>query len=192
MTSQYVYLLGEPTHFGNTTPNLLALHSEVASDASIMTDFLGIDRYGDQIIFNFSGNLSAPEESELGNLVVAHTGEIATVYTSIVPIMFHETIGNAATYKRLGSFSFEGSGVMLPLKKVDVVSYSPDGGTYSIRILDVTNGVVIAEEQLSNAVEQANEFTTLMNIPTGRAMLEIQGKKDGATRFLAWSATLYF
>lgn len=83
---------------------------------------------------------------------------------------------NSETYDRFACTVFQGS-KKTTLKKIKIISKGHTNITsYSIKIHDVTNNIMISELTLTNTLEEINEFVTLSNIPVDEAILEFYVK----------------
>lgn len=100
------------------------------------------------------------------------------------------------TYESWASFIFRGSSVWSTPVSIKLLKYVDDATAHSIRIYDVTNGNVIAEQTgLSYSGWIILDMGTLSNVPSGEAIWEFQAKRDSgaqAPEFRVASAILSF
>lgn len=90
-----------------------------------------------------------------------------------------ENSTNTSTYITIMSLTVLGESVN-QIKNIKVLSYLT-GSTvsYDVRIFDSTNSLTIAEKNFSNSTSTINDMGTLLNLPLGEAILEVQVKKNG-------------
>jgi hypothetical protein len=100
------------------------------------------------------------------------------------------------TYEAWTSFIFRGSSIWNSPIAFRLLKYVDDSTLHSIRIYDVTNGNVIAEQTgLSYTGWIILDMGTLSNIPSGEAIWELQAKRDSGVKspeFRVASAVLTF
>lgn len=86
---------------------------------------------------------------------------------------------NTTSYSVIMSLTVPGE-LMNNIQNIKVLS-KKDGSvtSYDVRIYDVTNNLVIAENNFTNSNYSINNIGTLNNLPTNEAVLEIQAKRNG-------------
>lgn len=69
------------------------------------------------------------------------------------------------------------------LASIKIVSYMQKHiDSYDVRIYDMTNNKVLAEQSYKNTDRQINSITKFTNMPDGDAIIEIQCKKNGGRK----------
>lgn len=85
----------------------------------------------------------------------------------------------SGSYASVGRFVFRGTNWYGNIYSMSVIAYT-NASSADIRIYDVTNAVVLAEETgLSNGTPQSISMVPFANIPTNEAIIEIQARKSG-------------
>ena len=108
-------------------------------------------------------------------------------YYSSTPYL--ETNNN--TWDTNASWSFEGTDTVQISSMVAVLSRSSTNGTSYIRIYDATNNNTIAEISYTSSSRSIYVDTTLANLPTTRAIFDIQTYNDGNGKTRLWSLMVY-
>ena len=78
------------------------------------------------------------------------------------------------TYQTIRSFFYEGTSVWTPTRFRVIADIGKAGETGYARVYDVTNNLQIAEVSFTNTVKSVHITTTITNLPTGEALLELQ------------------
>jgi hypothetical protein len=87
---------------------------------------------------------------------------------------------SALTYTSQATMEYKGSDSIGVPQKISIIGRGSSATpTYSIRIYDITNALVIAElTAQSNTVKTAIDMGAISNVPTGNSIWEIQTKRD--------------
>lgn len=161
--------------------NLENLHNEISIDSLITTVLIGINLTEDIVEIVFDESLSSEEILELDNVISTHNSvqradpsEIKVIYPKIDYL-------TTSSYKLVSRFVYDGS-IYKGIDSIKILSYKdPSITSYDIKIYNDTNEQTIGTINLTNNTEQINDITTLTNIPTGFAIIEIWGKKNGGS-----------
>lgn len=88
-------------------------------------------------------------------------------------------------------FIFEGSDALGTPSAINVVGARNSAGDAQVRIADVTNGTIICENtSISAATATLYDLGTLSNIPTGRAIWELQFNDGTSNRIFLFSLSI--
>lgn len=177
MTSTYTY--SKTSDFGDAIDTSL-MHMEVADDSQITTPFLGIHIGGDVVNFLFGSAISGAEETQLNALIAAHTPNNDIVYTKHIILHSRKVSYGNPSYHRARIYHYGGSRIDGPIQKITITGYQDSSATsYSVRMMDVTNHKVMAEDTFTNTMEADQEILTITNIPLKKAKIEFHVKKTG-------------
>ena len=158
------------------------LQEEINANVNI-SDCLYIDTVDDEIFLHFTLALSGAEITTLESIMAAHVldpPQLTLLSAVIVPVKLDST--NNITYTKFGSYTYLGTSREKTLKSIYFVGYMDAGITnYSVRILNITNNLVIAERTFTNTIELSLDMGVLTNVPTGQATLEMQLRKNGGS-----------
>lgn len=90
----------------------------------------------------------------------------------------------STSFSIIGSFIFYGSSVVGEPKNFEIVAWSKNGQSGTVRLVDYDSGDVIGEIGVSSGTKSILSDTSLNNIPTGKSILEIQGKTTNSKKEL--------
>jgi hypothetical protein len=85
----------------------------------------------------------------------------------------------SSTYASLAHFIYGGSSVIGPMVNINVNAWVTGNTTCDVRLYDLTNNLVVAElTGITSQLEpNLQSMGTLINIPAGPSVIEIQGRK---------------
>lgn len=160
--------------------DISGLQLEINENESI-SDCLYIDTVDDNIYLYFPLMLSDAEITILESIMAAHVPpppSLTLLSAVVIPTNLDRT--NNTTYTKFCTYTYLGTIRESPLKSIYVVGHMDSGVTdYSIRILDITNNLVIVEQTFTNTAESSLDLGVLSNIPVNQAILEMQIRKSG-------------
>jgi len=84
----------------------------------------------------------------------------------------------------VASFIYDGSDLAGLPEKLKVLGHSKNGSTSYVRIYDYTNNKVIAQVTVDDSTRQIWIDNTIENLPTDRAIFEVQGKVQDSKKYL--------
>lgn len=178
-------------------PDLNEIHTEVAN--SVMTDksivWAGWDEDIQDLTIDFSGTLSGGDKTILDGIVVAMGAQDLTYSQSSVTNDINLNINNNTNniaYSILSKFIFRGTLILGIPKKIKIAGYqtATDG---TVQIYDVTNSLVIVEKSaITSTIPIIIDLGTLVNLPTGEAVFEIQAKRTGGGAMFVDSLLIEF
>ena len=178
--STYNYSIS--TEFGGATGlNMSQLHDAIVAEAGITPTLDGLNSTGDSLDIVFTSALSGGEQTTLDSLVASHVPDNSPPRLNFYSFDPKKESINSTSYSKFGTFKYDGSDVIGAINYIDVVAYKGDSATsYSVRIYDRTNDRVVAEAtDLTNTIEEIQSLGTVSNIPTQKAVFEVQAKRVG-------------
>lgn len=172
-----------------TGPNISALNADII--ANIATTHVSTDVYGDSISINFSGTLSANEQLILTNLVAQHDN---------TPVLGNRQLDysinvfdiDKTTYTQTLTMLYPGT-IIQNITHVRFTGNMNIGGTsYTVRLFDVNNNIVICEDTFTNTTTQINDLTITGTLPESLTILEFHCKVTGNTKANIRSLIMYY
>lgn len=146
--------------------------------SSISENLVNIVREGDEVHINFDATLSAGDQITLNNLVSSHIPIDTDILENIINIDVRDKFDNEY-YERIAMFVYKGSYTLGDIKRISFVGYKDSKlDDYKMRIYDLTNANILAEETFTNDEEQINEITSFSNMPATESIIEIQCKRS--------------
>lgn len=104
------------------------------------------------------------------------------------PVTFRQYRSGSKSYKSAVCFIYSGNPTITRISFISWVTKD----TYSIRVVDLTNGTKILEETYSNNKRDIQTTNNLFNIPNSPSIFELQIKKNGGGQAYVESLVLYF
>lgn len=139
-----------------------------------------IETLGDDIYLNFASPLSGTELTALETLMTSYTYEPILFFLSTVSVHPKLDSTNNTTYTKFGSYVFTGTDKGPSVKKVYFNGYMDTSITnYWVRLYDITNDSIIAENSFTNTAEEVCDLGTISNLPVAQATFEMQFRKNG-------------
>lgn len=173
MPVNYNYLIG-------SFPNGIQegqLMKEIEDNTVISTIIVNITRDGTDVNLLFLSALPALEETELNTVIASHfpiTGK------ETVNITFNKTSIKTNTYQSIVSFGYKGSRELGNIESFNIVCKKDETATdYSIRIYDVNNNKVLAEETYTNNTDETKIITNINFLPKENVFMEVHMKVTG-------------
>ena len=99
---------------------------------------------------------------------------------------------NVASWTTAVAFAYAGSDEFPVGEFIAITSRSAAGGSCDVRLYDVTNGNQIAIINYTEATQEIQSTTTITNLPTGRAIFEIQHRKNDGGKSRVWAGQLRY
>jgi hypothetical protein len=161
--------------FKGVIPNIRQLHNEIINNINITKTLNGVSKYADAINIEFNLTLSSAEKTTLNSIVTAHI----PIYIPITPNRLQIYCGNSL---KNPIFTLAGTNIFIgsTYATASAISYMDPGITsYTIRIFDKTNKVIILDSNLTNTIESIQNLGVLSNLPTTTSQLEVLIKKNG-------------
>ena len=93
------------------------------------------------------------------------------------------------SWTRMATFVYQGSDATGPILKAIAIAYGTGG--YSLRIYDKTHQAIIASADYTNTVEETVNLGTIANLPADESVFELQGKRNGGSRFYCSSVDVF-
>lgn len=171
------YTYSHSSDFGSSL-NSSQLQTEIKA-SNIVPSIASVNRNGDVIDIVFASALSGAEQTTLNGLVSAHVPKPILDSSTYITPKKGDTSSKA--YARMSIFKYYGSNNTAPIVAIETISCMSDTVTsYDIRILDKTNGLVIAEKTgLTHTDDAVDDLGTISNLPTDSALFEVQMKRNG-------------
>lgn len=102
-------------------------------------------------------------------------------FTTVYPLAPKKIV--STTWSKVTNFNFNPAIGALSIIKINSIKNSNDTFDYSLRIVDLNNGIVIQEQTgLNNQQEASVSFDSLSNIPTKSTIFEIHAKLDSENK----------
>jgi hypothetical protein len=159
---------------GNLYPHELFSLIESSSISKTLTS---IDLNDDLVIIQFDSELSSQELSDLSGIISNYT------YTPIInyrlETMKTSSLSIAQSFTDLGCpFIFDPL-VMSGIGKINVLGLC-NSGSYTIRCMDITNGLVLCSNTFSNTNNAICDLGSITNIPSTTSILEFHCKSNNS------------
>jgi len=154
----------------NDFPNGLETSQLQTEIKTNITNISRIDTINDEVDIVFDATLSEGNITTLNGIIASHVPYYPPTDQFIIPITKGQSSNTSFT--ALTTFEFPG---LNNVKNINVISYNPYS-SYTLKLLDITNNNIIAEELFTNTSVNINTFATISNIPSGTTILELQSK----------------
>jgi len=169
------------SNFSGNAPELRKLHDEINGENGITPGIIGITMTDDNVDVIFDATLSAGEQTTLDGLLSSHNNSPIKGRDNFHVVNPRINTIKSTSYSRVVAFKYDGADKIGTIDYIDIISYKHSNITsYSARIYDKTNNNIIAEKTgMTNDVEEIHDLGTISNVPTDKAILELQMKKVG-------------
>jgi len=164
----------------NGTLDQYQLREDITSSAiseTLLEIILAVN--DEDVTIKFADALTSGDEDILDDLIANHTPPAPSKHIFYRYNPSDCCLKYAPTYRRIGNgFEYGGSDNIGPINYIEVVSWC-ETSQFSLRVYDLTNRKVMAEiTNVSNTTEGAVDVGTISEIPTQKAILEVQGKVE--------------
>lgn len=84
-------------------------------------------------------------------------------------------------FEKVASFIFPGTSTTIPIK-ITMISYTPTGTSYDVRIYDINNNVIIVSNNYTNKSSQSNSIDLdTLSLPANDIIAEIHVRYNGSS-----------
>lgn len=146
----------------------------------------------DTVEIDFTQTLTGGEETTLNNIISSHSPIPDTEGTNLQIFSLRAGPFNNTIYQSISTFPY-------PAKKIDtlthikIISSINTSANYSVRIYDISNNKIIAENTFNNTIELTNDMGTLSNIPFANTIFDVQVKvANSSTRVNPKTIIIYY
>lgn len=142
--------------------NTSQIHNEIVAAISDPSQFDGILREDDNVIFRFFSELGGSDFSAFEQVLANHNPSNETTLTIFADVKISTSV-SSPVYKQCAVLYYPGL-YSANIKYMKIYSWIESGtGTYDVRVVDLKNNVVMAEDTLTNTSPQFN----ILNIDQG-------------------------
>lgn len=167
------------------------LHTEI-SESSIACSLQRVDTDGTDVQIVFDTTLSANDATTLNTIVANHMPTTTPQYKNILTFVPKNSTVSANSYQRLDTLVYTGKKSVGTIARIVGIGYMDYGlNSYTVRVYDKTNDVVIAETTFDNTSESSIVLSPITNVPIDTCLLELQVKKTGNKKAYVSNVSLY-
>jgi hypothetical protein len=157
---------------------------EINDSTEITTNLISITEIEDAINITFESEPPLNEISELNTLISNHIPQKKEgIYSNT--ILINNNVINTNIYKKMASFIFNGTENM-NVTNIKFIGYLESGTSYDVRITDITNNKIIANNNFTNINENINDLGAINNLPLKQSKFELSSKINGGSSSKAY------
>ncbi len=146
----------------------------------------------DTVEIDFTQTLTGGEETILNNIISTHSPEPDSEGTNLQIFSLSTASFNNTIYQSISTFTYPGKKIDT-LTHIKILSNINISSNYSVRIYDIINNKVIAENTFNNITELTNDMGTLSNIPFTNTIFDVQVKvANSSTRVNPKTIIIYY